>query len=126
MKKILFIDDDPQNLELYTAPFETGDFDIMTEQTGVNGLVKAMGFQPDVILLDIMMSQMDGMEVLKRLKSDKFTAEIPVIMLSNVSDAYTMREAKKLGAQDYLYKHSNSPQEVVKRVREFLNMPQTA
>lgn len=126
MKKILFIEDDPQLLELYTTPFETGDFDIMTERGGKDGLAKAKGFQPDVILLDVMMSGMSGIEVLKHLKSDEFTATIPVIMLTNVSDAHTIDEAKKLGAQDYWYKHSISPKEIGKRVREFLHMPVTA
>ncbi len=118
MKKILLIEDDVDILELYTTALQTDEYDVLSEQGGRDGLAKAKGFQPDLILLDILMKGMDGIEVLRNLKSNTQTSHIPVIMLTNVSDPSVIDEALKLGAQDCWQKTQVTPKELYKRVSE--------
>jgi DNA-binding response OmpR family regulator len=122
MKKILLIEDDPQLLELYSEPFLDADFDVITESGGKDGLAKAKGFQPDIILLDIVMRDMTGIEVLKRLKSESYTATIPVIMLTSITDESVIAEAKRLGAHDYWVKGKITPKEILNNVQTMLGM----
>ena len=76
--------------------------------------------KPDIILLDIVMDEMDGIEVLKRIRADEETSDLKVILLTNLVVKEKIDEGKKFGALDYIIKSQVEPSNLVKRVRKFL------
>lgn len=97
-KKILIIDD--ENLVLVTTAMllNQADMNVITAQSGMDGLVLAEKENPDIILLDIQMPEMDGWDVLARLKADDRLSGIPVIIFSGDDSAESVRLAKERGA----------------------------
>ena len=122
MKKVLLIEDDPAQVAIYLIPLELAGFDVVTDSGGKDGLAKAIGWEPDIILLDIIMEDIDGMEVLRQLKANKHTKDIPVVMLTNVSAKEKMEEAKSLGAVAFWEKTKVMPPEVVERCKKILGV----
>lgn len=122
MKKVLLIEDDAEQIVIYKIPFELEGFDIMTESGGKEGLVKAIGWHPDIILLDIIMEDIDGLEVLRQLKGNKHTKDIPVVMLSNISAKEKIEEAKSLGALAFWEKTKVMPREIVEKCKIILGV----
>ena len=118
--KILFIEDEPKILELYTLKFQNEGFFVIQAKHGKEGLKLAKKEKPDLILLDIILPKMDGFEVLKKIKLDKSTANIPVVLLTNLGEHRDMQEGRRLGALDYLVKANYTPAEVVKKVEAYL------
>lgn len=97
MKRILVIDDEINLGKLIKLNLElTGGFEVTTAVDGARGMILAKNVKPDLILLDILMPKMDGFEALKRLKEDKDTADIPVIMLTAKGDEASMAKAGRL------------------------------
>lgn len=117
---VLLVDDSSTN-QLIIAGMLRHDFRVIAANTGEAALVLVHAQpRPDLILLDIMMEGMDGFEVLRRLKADSNTADIPVIFVTGVHDAETERQGFELGASDYLHKPIQAP--VVKaRIRAQLD-----
>ena len=93
----------------------------MVATDGTSGLSKAMTEKPDIILLDIIMPELDGFEVLHRLKSNSKTSYIPVVLLSNLSQPEQVSRGRQLGAKDYLVKSNVVPSKLVEKVKEFLS-----
>ena len=103
---ILAIDDTPANLKTLGAAL-TCDYDLQVASSGVEGLAYAMESPPDLILLDIMMPEMDGYEVCRRLKADARLKNIPVIFITAMTEAEAETAGLELGAADYLTKPIN-------------------
>ena len=122
VKKVLLIDDDLQIIELYSIAFNTSEFDLLVEHGGVDGLACAIGMAPDLIMLDIKMQDIEGIEVLRQLKKNRHTEPIPVVMFTNITDSKVIEEAKKLGAVDYWEKSKVNPKEAYTRSKKILNM----
>lgn len=95
-------------------------FIVLTANDGEEGLQQARSVSPDIILLDMLMPKMNGLETLIELKKDEQTRGIPVVILSNSSIEADMQKAKELGAAGYLVKASLSLQELADRVVAFL------
>lgn len=105
MKKILIIDDEEEFVSYMKANIELRDgYEVITALDGEEGLKAAESGKPDLVLLDIKMPGMDGFEVLKRLKENKNTKSIPVIMVTARTDDDTMMEALKLHDNGYVVK----------------------
>ena len=104
MSKILVVDDHEEIRDALSALLEEEGHDVIHAENGVVGLEKAHSEAPDVILLDIAMPQMDGLEVLQRLKSDPTTETIAVIMVTAQGDRHAMVRAVQLGTRDYITK----------------------
>lgn len=104
MAKILAIDDEPEFLEQVKVFLEQEGHQVETALDGPTGLEKARKFQPALVLLDIIMSGMDGFEVLKRLSWKSETSRIPVIMLTAKGETESLFKAQDLSATDYLVK----------------------
>ncbi len=121
MKTILLIEDDPFLSRMYTKIFSLHDFKIEAAADGEEGLAAAKRLKPDAILLDIMMPKLNGMEVLEGLKKDDTTKDIPVIMLTNLSDQQQRDAALAAGALRYLVKSEFDPDETVDVVKETLS-----
>ena len=93
---------------------------VIVAADGEQALTKARAEAPDLILLDVMMPKFDGFEVLAQLKADSATRDIPVIMLSNLSEESDVRRAAERGAHAYLVKSSVSPDQLAAKVAEAL------
>lgn len=119
-KKILLVDDDPPFINLYTAVFQSFGFNFSVAQNGLEALDKAKKEHPYLILLDIMMPEMSGFEVLNRLKQDPQTKDITVWMITNLPEQMNKEKAISLGATDYLFKSSYTPKRVCQKIQEFL------
>lgn len=121
MANILLVDDDPLLVRMYQTKFESDGYTVQTASDGLSAIDKLKEYKPDLILLDVMMPKMNGLDVLKKLKSQAETKGIPVVMLTNVgsSDA-DEAVGLELGAVAYLVKANYTPKEVVQKVKEIL------
>lgn len=122
MLKLLIVEDDPLVTELYNRLFGFYKYEIKTAINGKEGVEHAKSFRPDLILLDIMMPVMDGIEALRLLKQDPTTKEIPVILLTNIDDESAIKEAMELGAADYMVKSDFTPNDIIEQVNRYLKI----
>lgn len=105
MKKILLVDDEPDFCHFVKANLQgMGNYEVIIAPKGKKGIKQALKNNPDVILLDIMMPGIDGFEVLKRLKKDRRTMSIPVIMLTAKDDEESKDEAIGSYCEEYIVK----------------------
>lgn len=117
--KILIIEDDVVLTRMYTKKFEHDGFEVIATYSGGEGLAAAPREKPNCILLDIMMPAIDGFAVVRALKKDSATRDIPIIILTNLGTSEIfIDEAKRLGVKDYLIKYKTSSKEVVERVEK--------
>lgn len=104
MSKILVVDDHEEIRDALAAILDEEGHEIIHAENGKIGLERAIKDSPDVVLLDIAMPEMDGLEVLRRLKSDPATQSIAVIMVTAQGDRHAMVKAVQLGTRDYITK----------------------
>lgn len=123
--KILVVDDLLENLRLLATLLMEAGYDVRRSPDGNLALRNVPRFQPDLILLDIMMPDMDGYEVCRRLKADPKTQDIPVIFLSALDLTFDKVKAFEVGAVDYIHKPFH-PAEVMARVKNQLKVRQQA
>ena len=116
---ILIIDDEKDLLELVRYNLEKDGFDVIVASDGASGLEIAQRHRPDLIVLDIMMPGMDGLEVCRQLRADARTNRIPVIMLTARATEADRIVGLEMGADDYVIKPF-SPRELVARVKAVL------
>jgi CheY-like chemotaxis protein len=121
MAKILLIEDDPYVQRMYQRMFGHQNFELIFASNGNQGLELAQKRKPNIILLDILMPGLSGLEVLERLKAEGDTKDIPVFILSNLADETTIDTAKKLGAEEYIVKADFSPEQVVEEVKKYIS-----
>ena len=119
--KRLLVEDDSFLLSMYAAKFELENFKVVTADDGEKAVRLALKEAPDIILLDIILPKIDGFEVLRRLKDSKDTVNIPVILLTNLSQKEEIEQGLSLGAKDYLIKAHFMPSEVVNKIKKILN-----
>lgn len=103
-RKVLVVDDEVTLLEIVKANLEIEGYDVVTAMSGEMGLVSAIVDQPDVIVLDVMMPDVDGWEICQRLRSDPRTKYIPVILLTALDGTHYVVKGFECGADDYLAK----------------------
>jgi DNA-binding response OmpR family regulator len=121
MAKILLVDDDALLVRMYQKKLENDGYEVATADDGDVALIKVAQVKPDLILLDIMMPKVNGLQVLTKLKENKETSNIPVILLTNVgSSDEDVNRGLELGAVAYLVKAGNRPAVVVAKVKEIL------
>lgn len=120
MTKIAIIEDDSVINQMYRMKFEAEGFDVATASDGESGVRTVGKFKPDIILLDLQMPHMDGVEALSIIrKTDK---ETPVIILTNLGEEEAPRALKSLGIHSYIVKADLTPSQVVSRVKEALGI----
>ena len=116
-KKILIIEDDKFLRELIAQKLIKEGYDIAEAVDGEKG-IKAVGEEkPDLVLLDLVLPGIDGFEVLARMKGDPETAQVPVIILSNLGQKDDIEKGLKMGAVDYLIKAHFTPAEIIEKIR---------
>jgi CheY-like chemotaxis protein len=118
--KILIIEDDPLMRRLYQKIFTFEKYEVDTAEDGEEGLEKVRTFKPTLILLDVMMPKMNGLQVLDKLKADPDTKKIPVIMLTNLAGQSDAETAIAKGAVKYIVKSEFEPKQVANMVKEIL------
>ncbi len=121
--KILIADDNAPNVELLEAYLDGVDCDIAVAIDGRDTLAKVAEFQPDLILLDIMMPKLSGFEVCKTLKRDPATKQIMILMVTALNELGDIERAVSSGCDDFLSKPVNKL-ELVKRVENMLKLRQ--
>jgi DNA-binding response OmpR family regulator len=120
MKNILMIEDEVFFLKLYEERLRRDGFRFSGATTGVEGVSKASNEHPDLILLDLVLPRKNGFDVLRDLKKNPATKNIPVIVLSNLGQEADITEAMKLGAVEYLIKTETKISEAVERIQKVL------
>lgn len=113
------VDDEPDAVELVAFNLKNAGFDVITAEDGEVALTKARTFSPDLIVLDVMLPAVDGLEVCKILRRDPATAELPIIMLTAKAGEIDRVLGLELGADDYVTKPF-SPRELVLRIKNLL------
>ena len=119
-KLILLVEDDKFLAELYATKLKLENFTVLLAADGEKGVKLASEKNPDLILLDIILPKMDGFEVLKKIKANKSLKNIPIILLTNLSQKDEVQKGLALGAVDYLIKAHFMPSEVVKKIKQNL------
>jgi CheY-like chemotaxis protein len=121
MPKILIIEDDPLMSRMYQKIFSFEKFEVETAGDGEEGLAKVVAANPSLILLDVMMPKMNGLQVLEKLKADDRTKNIPVVMLTNLAGQQDAEAALSRGAVKYIVKSEYEPKQVAEMVKEILS-----
>ncbi len=117
--KILIVEDDPDVAEMLTAYFRSQDYDVYTVNWGEDGVRSSLQVNPDLAILDIRLPDIDGYEVARRMRSDRRTADIPIIFLTEKRDRSDKLQGLEVGADDYITKPFDV-QELRLRVRNAL------
>ncbi len=118
-QKVLVVDDEPDTVELIAFNLRNAGYSVMSAENGAEALRKARATPPDLVILDLMLPEVDGLEVCKILRADPLTSKVPVLMLTAKAAEVDRVLGLELGAKDYMTKPF-SPRELVLRVRNLL------
>lgn len=120
--KILLVDDDEAITTVFSTALKKEGFETSHAETGKEGLDKAKAELPNLILLDQVLPDIQGNEVLAELKKDEATKAIPVVVLSNFSQEELVKQAINEGAMDYIFKYQVATSDVVNKVKQILKV----
>lgn len=122
MVKIFIAEDDPLMVRLYEKAFRLSGYEVETAFDGKEAVTRLQAAEPKptLILLDIMMPKLNGLDVLRQLKQDDTLKKIPVVVLTNLAGEEDAEKALKLGAVLYLVKSEYEPKQVVDKVKEII------
>ena len=116
-KTVLMIEDEKKVIESYRPRLEKADFKVIEAYDGEEGLETALKKHPDLILLDLLLPKIEGMELLKRLRQDLWGKRVPVIIITNLYRPDWVATASELGVYEYLAKSGLSIDDVVLKVQ---------
>lgn len=119
-KKILIIEDDKFLAKMLSKMLESHGYEVALAINGREGLLKVSTENPKLVLLDIILPDIDGFDLLETIKKDVKTKKIPVIIISNLGQQEDIQQGKALGAKDYLVKSEIKLDQVVDKVRKYL------
>ncbi len=120
MAKVAIIEDDQAISQMYRIKFESEGFTVDTAENGVLGLKLTEKMKPDIILLDLMMPEMTGGEMLKKLRETSWGKNIKVIILTNMGEQEVPEDVKKLGVEAVILKADMTPRQVADAVKKHL------
>lgn len=121
MSKILIVEDEPLIIRMYQKALAFDGFDVISALSGKEGIELAKKEQPDLIIMDIMMPEVNGIEALATLKQNPQTRNIPVIMLTNLSGEKDKELAMNRGAFEFWVKKEVNPMEVGDRIKKIIS-----
>lgn len=119
--KVLIVDDEPPIVAMYTEKLIEEGFEVIQALDGEEAIEVAKQNRPDVILLDLIMPKINGLDALKALKTEPLTQHIPVYLLTNIPEESSGSKGKDLGATGYLFKAETEPAalvEVLKKIKQ--------
>ena len=117
---VLIIEDDSYISDMYKIKLESENFEVAIASDGITGIKMLEKQKSDIILLDVVMPKADGFSVLKTIKKNSELKEIPVVLLTNLSQKENVERGFKLGADGYIIKAHFTPSEVVEKIKEIL------
>jgi len=117
---VLFIEDDSLLLKMYKTKFEHEGFNVISALDGEEGLTAALEQNVDLIILDIMMPRLSGLDMLAKYRQDVKGKSVPVIILTNLTREEEMKRAKELGVKEFIVKADYTPSEVVRKIKDYL------
>ncbi len=117
---VLFIEDDSLLLKMYQTKFESEGFKVISALDGEEGLSAALEQNVDLIILDIMMPRLSGLDMLSKYRQDVKGKGVPVIILTNLTREEEMKRAKELGVKEFIVKADYTPSEVVRKIKDYL------
>lgn len=121
-KKVMIVDDDKFLVDMYSLKFSKYGFDIESATKGEEALEKLRdGANPDILMLDVVMPSLDGIELLKKIRQEKLADGAVVVMLTNQGQKSDIDEAEKLGVRGYIVKATTIPSEVVEEIMVIYN-----
>ena len=118
--KILIIEDDVFMLDLLSRELTAAGFEVLIAKNGKEGSAKFLSVKPDITLLDLILPDESGFNILRRIRREPDGVHAKVMILSNLSEAGDIEEAKRLGVLDYMVKANSSLPEIVQKIKEFL------
>ncbi len=118
--KVAIIEDDMAIVQMYRTKFENEGYDVATASDGGSGLELIESFEPDIILLDLMMPNMTGLDMLSKLRNQPTGRNAKVVVLTNMGDTETATRVYKMAADDYIVKAEMTPKQVAERVKNLL------
>lgn len=121
-QSILIVEDDPVLLKMYTEKFTFEGFTVLNAKDGEEALDVSLKNQINIILLDIMLPRMSGTDFLERLRQNPKGLTVPVVALTNLAEEEERQRAIKLGVKEYLVKAMQTPEQVVEKVKKYLNI----
>lgn len=121
MTTIAIIEDDQVINQMYRMKFEAAGFEVVSASDGEAGIKVVQRANPDIILLDLQMPNMNGTEALQKIRHQPANANTPVIILTNLGEEEAPAELRRLGIDSYIVKANLTPSQVVARVKETLN-----
>ncbi len=119
-KKILIIEDEQTLAKSLSDKLTREGYEVIAEIDGAMGLKRVIEEMPDLVILDIILPGLNGLEVLKSLKGRDKTKNVPVILVSNVDDMKSTRDAKKLGAANYLLKSNVTLANIIEEIKKHI------
>lgn len=121
--RILLVEDDPFLIDIYSTKFKEEDFAVEVAKNGEEFFNRLGNNEnPDIILLDIVLPEIDGWEILRKIKNDDLADGIKIVILSNLGQREEVEKGIDLGAAKYLIKSHYTPTEVVEEVKKILNI----
>jgi len=120
-KKVLLIEDNPDHIEVYRTEMENSGLDVFYAQNQEKAIELAKKEEPNLILLDLMLGDVSGLDILKTLKNDPLTKDIKVIVLTAFENKELLEEERLKGALDYLVKDRLTPKEIVRKAKDYLD-----
>ncbi len=118
-KTIMWVEDDNFLGSVITKKMTTEDANIVYLDTGAKALEELKELVPDLVLLDVLLPDKDGFEVLEEIRKNERLKNIPVILFSNLSQEDNINKAKELGATDFYVKSSFTPDEIIEKIKLF-------
>jgi DNA-binding response OmpR family regulator len=118
-RKVLVVEDDPDQLEVIRSTLKAAGFAIGTAANGIDALLKTRSVAPDLIVLDLMLPGLNGLDICESLRQDPSTASVPIIMLTGLHGQFGRFAGLEAGASEFLFKPFN-PQELVSKVEELI------
>lgn len=118
---ILLVEDSPTIRLLYRKVLESDGFEVIEAEDGEAGWELAVNKEPDLILLDLILPDSNGLEVLERIRASEVTKHIPVIVLTTMKRIQDIQQAINLGANYYAYKGSDSPKKILSMIHKLLD-----
>jgi DNA-binding response OmpR family regulator len=125
-KKVLIVEDDMALFNMYSVELKIKGYEVLNVNDGLQAMPKAKEYKPDIVLLDIMLPGMNGLNILTELKADPQTSEIPVIMLTNYGSEDNVKKALESGAADYIMKYKILPSELSDKIEVVLGTSTTS
>ena len=122
-KSILLVEDDPFLIDIYTTKLKESGFGVEVASDGESALRKVKEKEPGLVILDIVLPQLDGWEILRQIKSDPKLKNIKIIILSNLGQKEEVERGVELGAVKYLIKAHYTPSQVVEEIKEIYGLP---